>query len=223
MLGQEVVEQAKALGIPVHFSEKIGSTNDWAKETKTDSPSLFTCNQQTAGRGRYSRSWTDSEQGGQVFISYSMFLKEAPHFLLAPLIGLQIKDFLKNTFPQDTSYQLKLPNDIYLNRKKLCGILCEMQQQNNQYRLIIGLGINLFTHPNLENSGAILKEKSSLPENFVEELTGAIQNCDFHLEKLKPNVAFTKDVVLQMDEAVVDVSSEFDFISNQRVINWRDL
>ncbi|MEC9282193.1 MAG: biotin--[acetyl-CoA-carboxylase] ligase [Bdellovibrionota bacterium] len=223
MLGQEIFEQAKSSGISVEYSEKIGSTNDWAKESQWGSTKIFTCDQQNAGRGRFERTWADSETGGQIFISYCKLLSKAPHFLLAPLIGLQLKDFFKSNFPKNDSYFLKLPNDIYLNDKKICGILCEMQQQQDQFRLIIGMGINFFTHPQLESSGALFDSPKSLPKNFVQNLINQLEATDWHLERTKPNECFLSEVILQRNEAVVDISPEFDFISNQRKVNWRDL
>lgn len=223
MLGQEIAEQAKSLGIPTHYSEKIGSTNDWAKQSQWDTHAIFTCDQQNAGRGRFERTWTDSEQGGQVFLSYCRTLEKAPHFLLAPLVGLQLKEFFHRNFPKNDPYYLKLPNDIYLKNKKICGILCEMQQQQNQFRLILGIGINFSNHPGVDNSGAIFSQNTKLPSHFLKDLVFTLNSTDFHLEQTNLKEAFTSNVVLQLDEAVVDINQEFDFISQQRKISWRDL
>ena len=46
---------------------------------------------------------------------------------------------------------IKLPNDILINKKKVCGILQEVVFKNNLKFLIVGLGINLINSPNLIN------------------------------------------------------------------------
>ena len=46
---------------------------------------------------------------------------------------------------------LKFPNDVFYNRKKICGLLQELITQKNKKFLIIGIGLNIFSNPNINN------------------------------------------------------------------------
>ena len=50
----------------------------------------------------------------------------------------------------DKNIKLKIPNDILINKKKICGILQETVQKNGVKYLIVGIGINLVKSPNLQ-------------------------------------------------------------------------
>ncbi len=57
-------------------------------------------------------------------------------------IGKIIYDILSNKF--DLNFEIKLPNDILCNKKKICGILCESSMTNDAVNyLIIGIGLNV--------------------------------------------------------------------------------
>ena len=63
---------------------------------------------------------------------------------------------------------IKWPNDIYINDQKVCGILQEViQNENNKRYLIIGIGINLVSHPTIkkQNISDIKKETKVLIKN----------------------------------------------------------
>ena len=46
---------------------------------------------------------------------------------------------------------LKFPNDIFVNRKKICGILQELIVSNNRKFLIIGIGVNIISNPEIND------------------------------------------------------------------------
>ena len=45
---------------------------------------------------------------------------------------------------------MKLPNDIIINKKKICGILQEIIEKNNERYIIVGVGLNLIKSPNIK-------------------------------------------------------------------------
>lgn len=223
MLGDQIFAQANALNIPCHFENEISSTNDLAKDLKLGEEFLVTCNYQTKGRGRFERTWIDSNQNGQIFLSYVKQLDKAPHFLLPSLAGLALRRCLQQEFPSESPYQLKFPNDILLNDKKVSGILCEMKQMADKFTVIIGMGINLFSFPELAGAGSIIDHETNLKNTFVQKLVANLRQIDFALNKLQTRDELLQDAVLQAGEAVVEISPDFEFVSKNRRISWREL
>lgn len=131
-------------GLAIWCASETTSTNQVAKDLAPDSasPRLFLTDHQTQGRGRGSNQWSD-QNGDQLLSSWLFKLKQAPQPILSPLIGLSLYQSLKNTFP-DMPLSLKAPNDIYLQDKKLAGILIESLAQGDQYFLVVGLGLNVW-------------------------------------------------------------------------------
>ena len=62
----------------------------------------------------------------------------------------QISDVLKN-FCRRENINLKFPNDIFVNEKKICGILQELIVSNSRKFLIIGIGVNIVSNPEINN------------------------------------------------------------------------
>ncbi len=166
--------------------EKLNSTNKYALENilKIDENTVISAETQDAGRGRFSRKWV-SDKKDNCYIS----------FVLKPDIKYQ-----KN-FPNITQYlsiilcrtletygvipNIKWPNDVQINGKKIAGILSEISFENNIFNgLVLGIGVNLnlkkadlesidipATSLNIEVNQKINSEKfiSDLVKNFYKE------------------------------------------------------
>ena len=149
--------------------EKVTSTNDIAISLIKNKEKFFGyvyAKIQTKGRGTHGKEWI-SEQGnlfGSIFFPLKKNYPEFNEFsVINPII---ISDVLKN-FCKFKSINLKFPNDIFVNRKKICGILQEKITFNNINFLIIGVGINLVSNPNINNvykATNILLETKKKPE-----------------------------------------------------------
>ena len=146
------------------FYKQTTSTNDKAKEylfgktkntinqleyfysskTKTEyfKPLLFIAASQTKGRGRRSRHWLNSD----MMISWSYIVKQAPQPVITGLMGEILYETLKSLW-QDCSFKIKKPNDIYIKNKKLAGLLIEVVNKGALHQLIIGVGMNVLSHP----------------------------------------------------------------------------
>jgi len=66
--------------------------------------------------------------------------------MINPLI---ISDVIKH-FCEMKNINLKFPNDIFVNGKKICGILQELIISNSRKFLIVGIGVNIVANPNID-------------------------------------------------------------------------
>lgn len=116
------------------------STNLWAKQhlDRFGPVGAVYTTSQTAGRGRLGRSWVNA--AGQA-LYYTAVLKTplAQPSTLPLFASLAVCDALQRRY--GVNCQIKWPNDILLNGKKLVGILCEVAPDGRS--LLVGIGINL--------------------------------------------------------------------------------
>ncbi len=130
----------------VHFFPEVDSTNTAAKalcEKGKGTGALVVANCQTAGRGRLGRDFVSPPDTG-VYLSavYTLSGAEKNLDMLSPLAGLAVRDTLYNMF--DLQVQIKWPNDILHEGRKLCGILCEiLNEQDRPKYVIVGVGLNI--------------------------------------------------------------------------------
>lgn len=125
--------------------DTIDSTNEYAKRIAKDVNEnvLIIANNQTNGRGTHGRNWY-SEDGKNILMSF--LIKDINDYKsidgITIEIGRIIHEILSNNF--DLNFEIKLPNDILCNGKKICGILCESSIINDKVNyLIIGIGLNV--------------------------------------------------------------------------------
>lgn len=131
----------------VEWLEVVDSTNNRAMELSRDpsiiTPFLIGTQQQTAGRGRGSNRWWGAS--GALMFSVVIDLPpglstlEWPRFSL--VTGLAIAETLSSIVPR-AHVGLKWPNDVWLNGRKVCGILIE-QADRRPGRFIVGIGVNV--------------------------------------------------------------------------------
>lgn len=124
--------------------DEVDSTNEYAKRFIADGYSgdeltVITAQYQTAGKGRRGREWMSLPGTALMF---SMLQKPKidmeQYSELTLVAALAIRDALADF---DVECEIKWPNDIIINGKKLCGILTECDTQSGY--IIIGAGINL--------------------------------------------------------------------------------
>ena len=127
----------------IHFFDSIGSTNDeameWAKKGARDL-SLVVADEQTMGRGRLDRPWFTPPRTA---LAFSLILRPtaAEKPLLSRTVGLAalaLSDVLQTL---NLDPQIKWPNDILLNGRKLAGILIEATWfEEEAQSIVIGMG-----------------------------------------------------------------------------------
>ena len=142
----------------ISYSE-VESTNNKAKELACDHKEnmLIVADKQLAGRGSKGRSWC-SPKGEGIWMSLLCHPTIAPvHASRVTLIAaLAVSKAIWEV--SGLKPQIKWPNDILLNQRKVCGILTEMSSEIDYiHHIIVGIGINVHT---LEFQGE-LKEKAT--------------------------------------------------------------
>ena len=154
--------------IQINNYSKVTSTNDIAisliKEKKKESGCIF-AEVQTKGRGTHGKRWISKK--GNFFGSIFFPLKDDyppfnEFFVISPIIVSEIIE----KFCVGKKISFKWPNDLLINGKKICGILQEIVTLNKNKFLIIGIGINVISSPdiNIEYKATnILKETKKKP------------------------------------------------------------
>ena len=115
-----------------------------AKEAEIPYGMLFVADKQTAGVGRRGRSW-ESPKGDNIYMSLLLKPEIEPEkapmltLVMAVAVAEGIKKICKGSEPK-----IKWPNDIVLNKKKVCGILTEMALDGSKIKyVVIGVGVNV--------------------------------------------------------------------------------
>lgn len=120
----------------VEIFNKINSTSTYARKVFNDSPLLVCASMQTEGRGRQGKSFYSPKKG----LYFSLALPKEYNFThLTALCGVSVCKAIESL--TDLKPEIKWVNDIYVNNKKVCGILVEATNNG----VIIGIGINLKT------------------------------------------------------------------------------
>lgn len=133
--------------------EEINSTNSYALNhiIQFNSPSIVSCELQSAGRGRFGKTWT-SKLAHDITMTIVYQLPTNLNISLVPLaIAVALNKALKN---YNLNTKIKWPNDIYYENNKICGILVENILRNEKNNVIIGIGINNIN--NLERNQLIV-------------------------------------------------------------------
>jgi BirA family biotin operon repressor/biotin-[acetyl-CoA-carboxylase] ligase len=157
--------------IHFHLYGSLGSTNQFLKEVESNTPLTICCAEmQTQGRGRFGRQWI-SPFGENIYFSSRWELNCCLSQLsgLSLVVGLAILASLKDS-QIDESIQLKWPNDLLWENKKLGGILIEVIAESNGHaQVIIGIGLNV-------NTATHLSPQPEKPWCSLYEITGKLQD-----------------------------------------------
>lgn len=129
----------------IHFIQldSVDSTNNWVK-SHLHELSSFTCVtalEQTAGRGRFKRHWV-SPCGQNIYATLFFTVPLGADYLcnLGQLMAFSCAKTLRGI---GFSAQIKWPNDILIEGKKIAGVLTETVTQGDLIGMIIGIGMNV--------------------------------------------------------------------------------
>ena len=205
--------------------DEVDSTNEYAKRFIADGYNgdemmVITAQYQTAGKGRRGREW-ESLPGTSLM--FSMIHKPKTdierYSMLTLVAALAIRDALAD---YDIECEIKWPNDIIINGKKVCGILTECDVQSGY--IIIGAGVNLtqeeFTGELADKATSILIET----DDCIEE-EGLLDDIIAKYEKYYDSFQSTGNLQSLMEEynsylvsidkkvTVLDPKGEYEAVS----------
>jgi BirA family biotin operon repressor/biotin-[acetyl-CoA-carboxylase] ligase len=129
-------------GFTVEILPEIDSTNtELMRRARAGQPEpiLLVAERQTAGRGRLGRDWQSDTDAGRSTLTFSLGLPLRP----ADWSGLSLAVGLSVVQSLHASLQLKWPNDVWLDERKLAGILIETTSVGDLRYAVIGIGVNL--------------------------------------------------------------------------------
>lgn len=155
--------------------DSIGSTNTEAIEQAkkgADEGLCIVAQEQTAGRGRQGRAWASGKDAGLYF---SIVLRPRIDNRFVPLITLMtavaVYDVLRDIGLEP---DIKWPNDLHINEKKICGILAEVAETPKGRAIIVGTGINLNSSnypPEIVDTATSIEEETGAPADREQILT----------------------------------------------------
>lgn len=157
------------------------STSTYARENAPflPLPSLIIAEKQTAGRGRRGNSFYSPDKTGL----YMTLLFEArnPIPLITPAAAVAVCNIVEKKFSAEP--KIKWVNDIFLDGKKICGILSECFTASGKTLIALGIGINLTTAhfpENLPNAGSlgINCDKEELATEISQHILEYAENPD---------------------------------------------
>ncbi|RDI43016.1 biotin--[acetyl-CoA-carboxylase] ligase [Falsibacillus pallidus] len=176
----------KNLGQTIYYQESIDSTQKKAHQLAYDNcpeGTLVIAEEQTSGRGRMTRSWHSPKYSGiwmSIILRPNLPPQQAPQFtLLAAVAVVQALEEVCGLNPE-----IKWPNDILINGKKVTGILTELQAESDKINsIIIGIGMNV----------------NSKQEDFPEEL-----------QKIATSVAIEKGKIVSRSSIIQKILEKLE-------------
>lgn len=162
----------------IHF-DTIDSTNTWTKSNAQNlDPAQFTCItslEQTNGRGRLSRRWI-SPRGQNIYATLYFCVPRDSTFIanIGQVLSLSCATVLMS---KGFSPQIKWPNDLLIEGKKVSGTLCETVSFEDRMGIVLGIGINV-------NMSQEFLKKIDQPATSLAQLSGQTWTLEQILEPL---------------------------------------
>jgi BirA family transcriptional regulator, biotin operon repressor / biotin---[acetyl-CoA-carboxylase] ligase len=177
-----------------YYFDTLPSTQDFAfkiiKRKNIIHPSVIICNIQTNGKGRKGNRWASPKGGIWISLILESNLTIEKLFIFVMVSAICICETIEKETHLKTD--LKWPNDIFVNGKKIAGILLDVEANINDKNNTIILGIGINTNNDMDST--VLEINKNDPSFYQittlkNELNGKISNTDF-LSKLLNNLDF---------------------------------
>ena len=205
---------AGTIGTRMEVHDRLGSTNTLAKQlAAAGAPHgyLVAADSQSGGRGRFGRSFFSPEQAG-IYITYVLRpnLPAESAVMLTSLAAVCVARAIEKL--AEVEVGIKWVNDLYINGRKVCGILCEasMDFESGQLDYVaVGIGVNVSrqTFPeeladiatSVENECGMPVSRSRLIAEISNELDthyGELTSGAFMVENRRRSIVIGRDVTV---------------------------
>lgn len=190
-IGQQISSllNTQSLGRPLYYMEEVTSTNSLALEAAkqgVEHGTVFAANYQTSGRGRRGRTWNAAAGLNLTFsIILDLQLPRKSVGLLPLTACVGVADAIAEIVLLNRQ-QLKWPNDILIDDKKVCGILLQTVDSSTT-PIILGIGINVnqTEFPSeLEKVATSLLLSTGQPIDRASLMASVLLNLEKNLELL---------------------------------------
>lgn len=207
--------------------KEVTSTNDFAAELIKNQHALITdgtvvfAENQTNGKGQRGSVWLSQPNEN---LTFSVVLKPSllvdEQFLLSKIVALGIFDFLTNRGIKNVA--IKWPNDIYVNNKKIAGMLLENILRNSKIEYCIagiGLNVNQVEFPKDLSHAISLQQITNQPY----DLASLLKEVLFFIEKRYMQLKSGKLTVLNQDylKQMLGYQKENSFIIHQQKVSGK--
>jgi len=179
------------IGTIVHRIHETDSTNNYAANQlltkRLPDGTVFIADSQIVGRGQASNAWESEPNMNLTFsiLVYPDFLEISRQFELSKAISLGVADYLIELTPNVT---IKWPNDIYVENRKMAGILIENSIRTNKIASsIIGIGLNINQQKFISDAPnpVSLSQISGRVYNLEESLSNLCRKLNNRYQQLK--------------------------------------
>lgn len=178
----------KIIGRKLYHFNSIDSTNIYAKKLAKDGAEegvIILADIQTSGQGRKNRIWSSSKGG--LWFSVVLYPNIPPKKAMFMTMAGSIAVFQGINNITDIKAEIKWPNDLLINGRKICGILTEIDSKKDKTNYcIIGIGINVNNklEKELQKNATTLKTELNKEISLVELLREILKNFDENYNKL---------------------------------------
>lgn len=205
LLAQDPIEK-------VYVFETVSSTNTFLQDKNEGNSLICISETQTKGHGRFGRKW-ESPFGSQVI--YSLLYQFDPGqdlTCLGLVVSLSVAQSLEHFFQKKGDFKVKWPNDIFLNKHKIGGVLVEFSHRKTVFQgAVMGVGLNI----NRAFSKRLGSHEDFMTcEDFYSTYTDRNLFCTFMSRRLLKDLKFFKENGF---EAFRKDWSYYDFLFDQTV------
>jgi BirA family biotin operon repressor/biotin-[acetyl-CoA-carboxylase] ligase len=196
------------IGQNLLYFASVTSTNDIARQQalgKSPEGTAVIAERQTSGRGRLKREWVSPE--GNIAVTVVLYPDRKNLYFLTMLAALAVQRGIEKT--TGVKCQLKWPNDVLVNGKKVCGILLESKAsvESVDYALV-GIGINvnmkIADHPEI----AAIATSLALETASEVSRTELLRNLFIEMEKLYLRLRAGESILAEWRDQLVTLGKK---------------